>query len=55
MAEDLEGGAEEPTLQDRLVLKGTVYDTHYEVGQLPVGDGRPATKKAGKSPNPGQF
>eukprot|EP00435_Cladocopium_sp_Y103_P017455 s2486_g4.t1 len=30
---------EEPTLRDRLVLKGTVSDTHYEVGQieLPAG------------------
>lgn len=35
---DLDGAeAEEPALQDRLVLKGTVFDTHYEVGQLPVG------------------
>ena len=37
---DLDGAeAEEPALQDCLVLKGTVFDTHYEVGQLPVGDG----------------
>ena len=36
---DLDGAeAEEPALQDCLVLKGTVFDTHYEVGQLPVGD-----------------